>query len=293
MSVVAISENIGSLGVEIGHALAAELGYQFAERDIISKAADRFGADAARLSHAVEERPTLVDRLSAAQRRFAHYVEATVLEMAARDDIVLVGLASTIILAALPHTLRVRVTASEGRRAERVAQAQGSDPAVALDYLRESDRERAGRVRFLYHVDLENPLLYDLVINTDRLEAPEGARLVRQALENPRFQSTEASRLTVSDLSLVAQARAVLMADPVTGGRAISVDCTNGVVSLGGRLEEWPVRRAAEEALGKVPGIREIRFLALAAIDRPPGSEEDRPDLHGEAHRWGGHGPNR
>ena len=292
MSIVAVSENLGSLGVEIGHALAASLGYQFAERDIISKAADRFGADVARLSHAVEERPTLVDRLNTAQRRFAQYVEATVLEMAARDDIVLVGLASTIILAGMPHTLRARITAPEERRAERVAQAEGLDPTVGLDRVRQSDRERGGRVWFLYHVDLENPLLYDLVINTDRLEAEEGGRLVQQALRHPRFQSTEASRLTMRDLSLVAQARAVLVADPVTHGRSISVECTNGLVNLSGRIEEWPVRRAAEQALGRVPGIREIRFLSPAAIDGP-GSEEDRPDPHGEAHRWGGHGLSR
>ncbi len=275
MSVVAVSENLGSLGIEIGHAVAARLGYQFAERDIVSKAADRFGADVARLSHAVEERPTLVDRLSTAQRRFAQYVEATVQEMAARDDIALVGLASTIILAGMPHTLRVRVTAPEGRRAERVALAQGLDPTAALDRVRQSDRERGGRVWFLYHVDLENPLLYDLVINTDRLEAEEGARLVQQALQHPRFRSTEASRLTMRDLSLVAQARAVLVADPVTCVRSISVDCTDGLVSLGGRVEEWPVRRAAEQALGKVPGIREIRFLSPAAIEGP-GSEQGR-----------------
>jgi cytidylate kinase len=291
MSVVAISENLGSLGIEVGHALAASLGYRFAERDIINKAADRFGADVDRLSHAVEERPTLVDRLSTAQRRFAQYVEATVQEMAASDDIVLVGLASTIILRGMPHTLRVRVTASEGRRAERVAQAQGLDPAEALDRVRQSDRERGGRVWFLYHLDLENPLLYDLVINTDRLEAPEAALLVQQALQHPRFRSTEASRLTMRDSSLVAQARATLLADPVTGSRSISVDCADGVVSLGGRIEEWPVRRAAERALSKVPGIREIRFLSPAAIEGP-GSEEDR-DLHGEARRWGGHGPSR
>ncbi len=89
----AVSENMGSLGIEIGHTLAAWLGYQFAERDIISSAADRFDADVARLSHAVEERP-------------------------ARDDIVLVGLASTIILAGMPNTLRVRVSASEGAMGE-------------------------------------------------------------------------------------------------------------------------------------------------------------------------------
>src|SRR5262249_62333508 len=116
MSVVAISENMGSLGVEIGHAVAASLGYQVAERDIISKAADRFGEDAGRLSHAVEERPTLVDRLSTAQRRFAQYVEATRPEMAARDDIVLVGLAPTILFARTPHTLRAPATPSEGPR---------------------------------------------------------------------------------------------------------------------------------------------------------------------------------
>ena len=222
MSVVAISENLGSLGIEIGQALAASLGYQFAERDIISKAADRFGVDVARLSHAVEERPTLVDRLNTAQRRFAQYVEATVQEMAARDDIVLVGLASTIILAEMPHTLRVRVTAPEGRRAERAARAEELDPTAALDRVRQSDRERGGRVWFLYHVDLENPLLYDLVINTARLEAEEGARLVQQALQRPRFRSTEASRLTIRDLSLVAQARGVLVADPVTCGRSFT-----------------------------------------------------------------------
>jgi len=140
---------------------------------------------------------------------------------------------------------------------------------------------------------LENPLLYDLVINTDRLEAEEGAGLVQHALQHPRFQSTEASRLTMSDLSLATQARAMLMADPVTSNRSIRVECTDGVVRLGGRVEEWSVRRAAEHALGKVQGIREIRFMSPAAIEGPPGSEEGRPDLHGEAHRWGGHGPSR
>src|SRR5262249_51540047 len=127
-----------------------------------------------------------------------------------------------------------------------------------------------------------------------RLEAEEGAGLVRQALQHPRFRSTEASRLMMRDMSLVTQARAMLLADPVTSRRSISVDCTDGVVSLGGRVEEWSVRRAAEQALGNLPGIREIRFLSPAAIEGPPGSvEEGRPDLHGEAHRWGGHGPSR
>jgi cytidylate kinase len=290
MSVVAISESLGSLGIEIGHTIAARLGYEFAERDIISKAADRFGADVSRLSHAAEERPTLLERFNAEQRRFAQYVEATVHEMAARDNFVLVGLASTLILAEAPHTLRVRVTAGEPVRAERLARQLGLTRAAAVARVRDSDRERAGRVRFLYHVDWDDPMLYDLVMNTERSDVEEGARLVQQALEPERFRSTEASRRVLGDRSLVAQARAALMADPVTRERALSVECAEGVVSVGGRVEEWSLRRAVEQNISGIAGVREIRFLAPAAIDGEGG--EDR-GLYGDSRRWGGFGRDR
>jgi cytidylate kinase len=290
MSVVAISESLGSLGIEIGNTVAARLGYEFAERDIISKAADRFGADVSRLSHAAEERPTLLERFNAEQRRFAQYVEATVHEMAARDNFVLVGLASTLILAEAPHTLRVRVTAGEPVRAERLARQLGLTGAAAVARVHDSDRERAGRVRFLYHVDWDDPMLYDLVMNTERADAEEGARLVQQALEHERFRSTEASRRVLGDRSLVAQARAALMADPVTRERALSVECAEGVVSVGGRVEEWSLRRAVEQNISGIAGVREIRFLAPAAID---GEGGEGPGLYGDSRRWGGFGRDR
>src|SRR4030095_6855578 len=69
------------------------------------------------------EPPPLIERFTAEQPRFAHYVDATVHEMAARDNFVIVGLASTLILANAPHTLRVRITAAEPVRAERLSRA--------------------------------------------------------------------------------------------------------------------------------------------------------------------------
>jgi osmotically-inducible protein OsmY len=128
------------------------------------------------------------------------------------------------------------------------------------------------------------------VINTDRLEVGDGAKVAQRALESPRFQSTEASRGAMIDTSLAVQVRAVLLADRVTRARAISIACEDGVASLGGRVEEWSVRNAAQQALARVPGIREVRFLSPAAIDDPTLQHDD---LHGDAHRWGGHGPSR
>ena len=290
MSVIAISESLGSLGIEIGREVAARLGYEFAERDIISKAADRYGADLSRLSHAAEERPTLLERFTAEQHRFAYYVDATVHEMAARDNFVIVGLASTLILAQAPHTLRVRVTAGEKTRAGRLSRQLSLAPDMALRRVRESDRERAGRVRFLYHVHWEDPLQYDFIMNTEKVEVEEGSRLLQQMLEPERFRSTEVSRRAMLDLSLVAQAYAVLLADPVTRERRIAVQSESAVLSVSGRVEEWSVRRAVQQALLSITGIREIRFLTPAAIDGEGGGDSGQ-DLYGASRRWGGYGP--
>jgi cytidylate kinase len=290
MSVLAISECLGSLGIEIGREVAARLGYEFAERDIISKAADRYGADLSRLSHAAEERPTLLERFTAEQHRFAHYVDATVHEMAARDNFVIVGLASTLILGNAPHTLRVRITAPEPTRAGRLSRELSLAPEMAIRRVRESDRERSGRVRFLYHVHWEDPLVYDFVMNTEKTESEEGARLLRHMLEHERFRSTEESRRTMKDRSLVAQAYAVLMADPVTRERRLTVTSEDAVLSVGGRVEEWSVRRAVQQALSSITGVREIRFLTPAAIDGEGGGDAGG-DLYGASRRWGGYGP--
>jgi len=255
MSIVAISETAGSLGREIGRTAAATLGHEFADREIISKAAERFGEGVLELTHATEERPTLWERFTETQRRYMAYVEAIVLEMAARDNVVLVGRASTIILGKIPHVLRVRISAPEGARAQRVHQEQGLTAEAAVDYVRRSDHEHAARVRFLYHVDWDDPLSYDLVLNTERLSVEGGARLIRDALQEGRFETTVTARKTTRDLSVIAQAKAALLANPLTRLRQIFVSSTDGYLALSGTVRTEQERRAAQEAVASIPGV--------------------------------------
>ncbi len=255
MSIVAISETAGSLGREIGRTAAATLGHEFADREIISKAAERFDEGVLELTHATEEKPTLWERFTETQRRYMAYVEAIVLEMAARDNVVLVGRASTIILGKIPHVLRVRISAPEGARAQRVHQEQGLTAEAAVDYVRRSDHEHAARVRFLYHVDWDDPLSYDLVLNTERLSVEGGARLIRDALQEGRFETTVTARKTTRDLSVIAQAKAALLANPLTRLRQIFVSSTDGYLALSGTVRTEQERRAAQEAVASIPGV--------------------------------------
>jgi cytidylate kinase len=293
MSVVTISETMGSLGTEIGQAAAATLGYEFADREILTKAADRFGEGVFELTHATEEKPTLWERLTDTQRRYKAYVEATMFELAARDNAVLVGRACTVVLAKMPHILRVRVNAPEPVRAQRVEQQHGLTREAALDYVRRTDRERGARVKFLYHVDWDDPLLYDLVLNTERGSVDEGARLIREALRTERFQSTAASRQAMHDQNLVAQAHAALMANPITRGRPITVTCADGSITLSGTVDAEQVWTAAQDAVVRIPGIVAVRNEILVPGYATEGEEDDEGHgqfRHGEERSWGGYG---
>src|SRR5260370_34253232 len=80
MSTVAISSTTGSLGDEVGLALARTLTLQFADREIIAVAAKRFHEDLLPLIHVTEERPKLLERFRRSERPYVAAVEASLLE---------------------------------------------------------------------------------------------------------------------------------------------------------------------------------------------------------------------
>ena len=108
---------LGSLGDNVGRKLAEALGYEYADREVIS-AAERFGEGPLDLIHVTEEKPRLLERVRANERHYAAAVEAILLEKAARDNVVLCGRGAAFFLSRFPHVLRVRVTAPEDVRAQ-------------------------------------------------------------------------------------------------------------------------------------------------------------------------------
>jgi cytidylate kinase len=241
------------------------------------------------LRHATEEKPTLWDRFRQSQQRYATYVEAIILEMAARDNVVLVGRASTVILRDVRHALRVRVIASEQVRAERIERQQGLLADAALEYVRHADHDLAARVRFLYHLDWEAPLLYDVVLNTERVSQARGVAVLRELLAAEGLAATESSRRELLDRSLAARARAALLANHTTRSRDIRVSVAEGAVELTGRVTTDVEYQAAEAAVASIPGVTRVhnRLVVFAGSLDEMSHGQFR---HGEERSWGGYG---
>jgi cytidylate kinase len=78
----------------------------------------------------------------------------------------------------------------------------------AEEIVRRADRDRAGYLRYLFHVDWLNPQIHDLVINTASLGVPSATEAVILAMQRMRLQPTPETLARLKDLAATSKAEA-------------------------------------------------------------------------------------
>lgn len=110
-------------------------------------------------------------------------VAEAVLQLAHVGHVILAGRAAHLITHALPGGLHVRLVASRDVRIARTAQSLHCSHADAARHVDQQDEARRRFVRANFDAELDDPHAYDLVINTDHLDANATAELVAFALK--------------------------------------------------------------------------------------------------------------
>jgi cytidylate kinase len=120
---------------------------------------------------------------------FVQQTAETILKLASMGCVILVGRAANVVTAKLDNAFHVRLVGSLEHRARRVQEVYHLEPKAALDFIKTEDKGRQRYLKDHYHKDIDDPLLYDLVINTDRLRYPDAAHFIGDAVIQ-RFQLT-------------------------------------------------------------------------------------------------------
>jgi cytidylate kinase len=102
-------------------------------------------------------------------------------ELGDRGDIVVLGRGSQMILRGLPGALHVLTIAPEELCIERLAVREGISEEDAARRAHDSNRARAAFYRKLWKVDVSDPSLYDITLETSQLSFEVGAELVATA----------------------------------------------------------------------------------------------------------------
>lgn len=106
----------------------------------------------------------------------------TILRLAEIGNVIVIGRGANILTDRLAFAFHVRLIGSERRRIEHVQDYLHLGPQAAADYVRATDQGRRRYVTKYYGRDIDDPLLYHLVINTDRVPYAEAARMIADAV---------------------------------------------------------------------------------------------------------------
>ncbi|HUK12550.1 MAG TPA: cytidylate kinase-like family protein [Thermoanaerobaculaceae bacterium] len=185
---IALSRQAGAGGESLARRLGAALGWPVFDQELLDFLSEQCSLDRESLELLDETRVSWFDEsvLSLVRAHFisqdeyvARLIKIVVLALMERSA-VLVGRGAQ---AALPRErgLAVRAVADEPDRVQRIQELKRLGPRDARRWVAETDAARRDFVRRHFHVDLTDPLGYDITVNTSRLGLDGAAAVVLAA----------------------------------------------------------------------------------------------------------------
>jgi cytidylate kinase len=186
VGVVTVSRQYGAGGQRVAPALADALGYRFVDREIVEQAAAQVGVDPDVAQNLDERVPALIEKVGLAlaaaspefglsapppadDRTLAESVVRVIASLAAAGGYVILGRGGQAVLRKRADVCHIQLVGDTDDRVRRVMESQGVSRDEAVELCRRVDADRAAYVRRFHGSDINDPLLYDAVLNTSRL----------------------------------------------------------------------------------------------------------------------------
>lgn len=259
MPVIALTQGMGSLAQDIAEGLADTLQLSTLQHEVADRVANKMHVSKSLINRLRAGKVGLVEGMRVDRHAVAVYTAAEVLDAAARGNVVIRGWGATQLLRSVPHIPCIRIMRPFEQRVDwLMAQLGTDDRALAEAEIRRSDAANAARMNDQFGVQWGDPVLFDMVLNVDRLSVDTCVGIIRDLLSRPEFAETEASRHQLAGMALSAHVRAAMSAEESTQAVDISIASSDGVVTLSGIVTDAAEKAAAEAVAVAVPGVRAV-----------------------------------
>lgn len=186
---ITISRCFGSGGGEIAQRLSARLNYEIFDREIVDTLV-RESAFRSAILESLDERDRssleiwiegllrgrLVDK-----EDYLRSLIRVIGVIALHGHAIIVGRGANLILDS-DRGIHVRIVAPLDQRIETIARIRSMAPDEARKLVEQVDEERAAFIRRHFHRQIEDPLSYDLVVNSARLGVGTAVELIERGL---------------------------------------------------------------------------------------------------------------
>jgi cytidylate kinase len=271
MPVIALTQGMGSLAQDIAEQLAQELNLSTLQHEVAERVADKMHVSKSLINRLRGGKAGTLERLRADRDAIAVYTAEEVLEAAARGNVVVRGWGATCLLRPVPHVPCIRIMRPFEKRVQWLMNELDTDDVeLAQAEIRRSDHANATRMHDQFGVDWGDPVLFDMVLNTDRLSVDTCVQQIKSLLTRPEFAETEASRTLLHGMALSAHVRAALREHQETHGVNVTIESAAGQVTLRGIVLNEHEKAAAEQVTAAVPGVKgvdnQLRVMATSRL---------------------------
>jgi cytidylate kinase len=188
-------------------------------------------------------------------------LNSVVYELARKGDAVFLGWGSHMLLRDFQCALHVRVIASRETRIHNLIR-WGFREEDAPRLIDKGDHDRAAFLKFAFGVDWEDPNLYDLVINTDKLSVDLAAETVTSIARSEEIRACSVDAMkSIEVMALTSRVEAAVLEAGLNYGHTFSVSVSGtepGTVELRGFVEDEASRNRAQEVVEGVQGVRAV-----------------------------------
>ena len=260
MPLITITHTFGSEGEEVARRVAEALGCELFDDSRLKRLVQDKGISAEEFNRLDERTPGYwASFFKSRPQIFVNILESAIYEAAHKGEGVIVGHGSQVLLRSFDCAFHVRLFAPESRRVDRLVSEKGLSRDAAVRLVRAQDREQANFFKFAFQMELDDPALYDLVVNTHKLAPATAARIVVDAARSEDLRACSLNALETMDrLALEKQVRAALMEARIDPSLVLIEARADGVVHVGGVSANDEDRQRVAAIVRAVAGVRKV-----------------------------------
>jgi peroxiredoxin/cytidylate kinase len=207
-TVITISRQVGSDGDEIALKVSEILGYAYFDKTLMFNEAKSINVseeDIADFSEDDYKVKSFVDKILIRKKPITSLsskddaqirktldvqeclsvIQTVINSLASRGKTVIVGRGGQAILKNKAGVLNVRIVAPLVARVKRIMKSEGLSQEAAQKLIEENDKAAAEYLRKFYNTNVEDPTIYDLVLNTEKMDPTIAAKAIVSVASQP------------------------------------------------------------------------------------------------------------
>jgi cytidylate kinase/CBS domain-containing protein len=256
MPIISISQSSYSGSQELAEALHKRLGYKVVRLQDALEAAKRYGISEQDMFRGLDMPANFFERFTRRKERYILAMQAALGKLMGDGSGIYCGLAGQFIFQGLCGVFKVRLVAPMDYRITATMQNLRLSKEDAVQFINDADQRRSKWGRQMFDVDLNNPDLYDLVVNLEHMSLDTAADMITGIIKRTEFP--EDCQRQFQDFALEKRVRAALRFNSPFISEGIQISARDGAIILAGGRSFEEARADIVDFVSRIKGVEKV-----------------------------------